>query len=790
MLRFFRYGCRQWHSKIQQYILLTLGFSLVLTSLTLCLAIARYILQDRPDWFQSAPTLVTLGKQGIDGRFVGVSVLDQQQFSQLPAIKKHSRIGLTQSTLQFEQQDKKLAVNIGLFDEALRPWLSAEVSRQLQSATDRSLWLSPDFYQQHQHNLTEGETLYLGVEKKPFVFRGVLPASMQRIGLSNIDLWLPDQFAHELLQLTLTFSGTLDTQTQQSMYKQIKDNLLKSRDSYYVIAELQHKTQFPQLQQALAALPPVKAQGLNLKQNSKGLSYQLASGVQFQPALTKSLQQQWWILMAFVGFLALLCTLNLFAFASSQLAKRRQEMMTRLACGASTRSLCQQFLEESLPLIMGISLLTAVSLLACYDALAEHELVLKFLGAPLPTPGITLILLAWLLVLLLVVAGNLLPLLHLLKNNLFDRQTGQTENPQEKRWRYWIMVFQLLVAAHTACAAGYFLQQQWLKQQISGLDPTLSEYLLTTNNGQIFNQTLLSSLQQQLQQDAGLAHSQFISPTAGRELVYQRGAGAQSGHWVLQLFVTPQYLQLLAAANPLSYQDKLNEQSVLLNRAAAKLLLPEPGQNSGQISVGEMSPKHYQVAGVIDNLPHYGSQHSDTPVIYTLMKNPLTHQISVLSIDPTLVQRITDPDLHIESRGPVITQVRQFDYQQQSFYQLSIGLLLTLLLLNFSTLFYQLTQLMLRQQASLATMLALGAPDGRLFCYLLQQFYRPIIYSSVVLSLSLIFSLSQKLLEAPQAAVFFCAAMLIVIAVVFAMLFLQFRRLQQASVASLLPGAV
>jgi hypothetical protein len=737
------YSLRKLRQKPQQFIILTLCFSFFLAFITLCLAIGDYVLRDRPVWAEQNTTLVTLGKTTAEGGFSPVSLQDVELLSQVAGVKQIESMSLLPTTLQTEKSDNKNEVQAALFSRGMGSLLSQNITATISEAGDKRLvWLSHSFWEnKFKRRPLVGQNIYLGPERTAFTVAEILPESMNYIGSSSVDIWLSAEFITKILPISIQFPVNMDLDTKEQLLRQARQTILKKMEIRYGVAVIADGIPLSRITSDFQALNKPADNAVDFTMLGAGLDYWFVPGMQFAPHVKQKLQSQWWLLTTLVIFFGALAIINLASFTSNQLIERRQEIIVRLTSGARSYHLLQQFLVESIPLLFTVIGVTTGLISTLYIFSADHPALISLLGGPLPSPSGSVLALSIIIILISILGANIIPMYHVLKDNLFSRQAGAGENLKQQRGRVIINFVQLIIAGITVFLSCYFISAQWQQKTLDGFAHQLTEYNVRQVSGNTLSNTLVRTLQQQLGQDVAFTGSRFVDPDAARELVHWSGQSVNSSVRILIMSVSANYFKLLQPNFLVG--GELNQQNVIINQAALKLLA---GNKSGQsvldksLVIGETNSNTKQVVAVVENLPHYGQQNQDIPVIYSLYNNDLLLNGYLLLNNIVDLKTITLQDIELTERGTLQTQVTQLDLQRTWFIMMSLTLLAILMLSAIFTLYYQIQATLKKQYLKLGTLLAVGAPDYKILHQSLFQFSPP--YFAALASLVLFWCLS------------------------------------------------
>jgi ABC-type antimicrobial peptide transport system permease subunit len=783
------YSLRKIRQKPEQFIIIALCFSLFLTFITLCLAIGDYVLRDRPVWVEQGISLITLGKTGADGGFLPVSQQDVESLSHVSGIKKVESMSLMMTMLETEYSEKKNEVQVALFSSGIGSILAPGIAEKFSEAGDKRLiWLSHAFWdKQFQQKPVLEQEVYLGSDRTVFTVAGILPESMNYIGGSSVDILLADEYLTKLLPITIQLPPNMDLATKEQVIRQGKRAISQKMEIRFGLAIIDSKTSIEQISQDFQALNKPVDNDIAFTMLGEGLNYWFVPGMQFTPEVKQNLKNQWWLLLTLVIFFGILAIVNLAGFASNQFIERQQEIIIRLTSGAKTFQLCQQFFLESMPLLITVVAMTIGFLSTIYVFFADHSALISFLGGPLAAPSPLVVVLSISIIILSIFGANILPILYGLKVNLFTRQTGNGEDLHQQHSRMFVTFIQLLIAGVSVYMSCYFISAQWQQKTLDGFDFTLEEYNIRQASGKILSNTLILTLQQKLGKEVAFSGSRFVDPNAGRELVFWSGENVNNGIRILRIPVSANYFNLLQPN--IIIEGQLNQQNVIINQAALTLLSKD---KSGQevlgksLIIGENNMNSKQVVGVVSNLPHYGQQNLNVPVIYTLYNNSMLLDGYLLLNNKEALGTSVMPDIEIKAKGTLQMQISKLDQQRIWFIFMSLALLSILMLSAIFTLYYQIKATLRKQYLNFGTLLALGSPDKKILTQSIRQFYLPYFNALTGLIIFWLLALNHQGLELLwQSVAYLSLSIIILTLVMLVLVLLVFREVISTSISEL-----
>lgn len=417
--------------------------------------------------------------------------------------------------------------------------------------------------------------------------------------------------------------------------------------------------------------------------------------------------------------------LNLLTMNFSKLLERTAELQLRLSVGGHYTQIMRQLAAENLYLIAA----------AAATGLLLSGMV--FLFAQTMLPGLhlsnSIVLLAMLfavaLVSILVLCSAWLPMFRILRGSLFNRSKNKGQTAIG-RWLSRINVlFQILVAGIVLSLASGIFSAQWASFRNINFDTSIQQWSVLPDRASGETKYLSpKTLWQQFQNDhsnVALSQGNVIKPETLTSEISTHSLEDPKAGLVNLLSVSSNYFQLLGVS--FLSGASVAEQQVVINTAAAQLLGFSSSdaavsqrlfiKNAYLLGLNEQAPIF--IAGVIENLPHFGSLNQHTPMLYadiSMLKQLQEMKVLTLPeaqnqmnnrLDATITAH--DPYWSINSDGSI---EQQLQYENRHIRQLTLVALTLATLLSalagFS-LYYQINADVLQQQTRFGVMIAVGA---------------------------------------------------------------------------------
>ncbi|QBL08016.1 FtsX-like permease family protein [Rheinheimera sp. D18] len=739
-------------NKIQSLVIMS-GLALLCAILVVVSALTPSILSQKPTWINSESRHVTVGVTGHDQRMQPSSIARLEQLQQLPGVANISYLGQINTPVRVA--GKTVTASIILIDFQL-----LQKSNLVKSTNDihfqQQVYISKDFARQFSHALP-GEYLTLEESNLALEVAGYLPDSLHNIGIWQADILLSVRHFSGLVKVNFA-NGKLET----ALLNRIKNQLAREMPSFIGIAELTSGYTMADI----AAHTPDKRENtgnLSLSTNIDNLAPYFFPGIEFAPEAKKQLLRQWWLLLILAISFAVMNSLNLLTMNFSKLLERTTELRLRLSVGAHYTDIMRQLAAENLCLI-AISGALGLALAAGTFWLTQNMLPELHLSSGIM---IFAMLLAVVLIGTLVLLSAWLPMFSILRDNLFNRSKSQ-QSTLIGRWLSKINVtFQILVAGVVLSLACGIFSAQWLSLSNINLDTSIQQWSVIPDQTSGERKHLLpKTLWQQLQSEnaqVALSQDNTIKPDSLTSEISLYSPDEPTANLVNLLSVSSNYFQLLGVS--FLSGTSVAEQRVVINNAAAHLLgFPNPDaainqrlfiRNAYLLGLNEQEPIF--IAGIIENLPHFGTLNKHTPMLYadiamlkqtpavTVLVNPAEQHTLYNGVNSLITAN--DPYWSLNFDGSI---QQQLQYENRYLNQLTLVALTLATLLSalagFS-LYYQINADALQQQTRFGIMIAVGASGLHILKLLMSSLASAFIVAvSLLAVLLLIFQASFRVL--------------------------------------------
>jgi hypothetical protein len=783
------YAFRKISQKPQQFLSLVINFSFFIGFVTLNFTIGEFILQDRPIWATKNHQLLTLGKTSSNGSLLPTSLEDIQLLEQVPDVLETHSLAQLSTTIRTDNSDKKQDIQAIFFSPNIQNIISQDIDTfNDKKSTERLVWITNAFKKAYftEQNII-GSQIYLGEKRFTFTIAGVLPHTMDFIAGKEVSIWLPSSFMSDILPIDIqTPDGISDNNIKELIY-QAKKTMLNKIENRFGIAIVKKQFSQQNITEQYKELLSKKGLSPEFSMIGGGLEYKLIAGLKLAPQIKEALQEQWWLLFSLIIFFGVISIINLASYATNQLIERKQEIMIRLNAGARLNQLVKQFIVEALPLIISSITVSLITLLLTYFYIGQHTVVTSLLGTTLPIPSIAVTATSILIITFCILGANLSPLIYSFNNNLFSRQTGYGETKKQQNSRFILSFLQLFIAGTTIYLVLYSISNQWQLKSHKGFNHDLIEYQVNGETNLTLSKTLLTTLKNKIPSEVAFSGSQFVDPISENDITYLSGQDKSTGIRILQIPVSKNYFKVLQAH--FEIEGNINNHNVILNQTAFKLLLGDRYSkdiNEHTIIFGENKSSSKQIGGVVKNLPHYGQQNLNIPIIYTLLENKALLKGYILVDNSNALDNILFKDFKLKNQGSLKSQILELDKKRIWFITLTLVLLSTLLLSTTYVLFYQIKANIKKQYLRFGILLSAGAPDSKVLIHCINIFTIPFSIAIMsLISIGIIAIIQHWVMFSWSTIVYAAIAILILSLILFSLIFIAFKEVQSMTISDL-----
>ncbi|TDF34555.1 ABC transporter permease [Alteromonadaceae bacterium M269] len=709
--------------KIQIFIL-AFGFAFFTAFLSFSLELGRYLLQEKPLWVQNENHYMTIGRTDINSDFTTINGHELDVISKIPQVKELSRLAVKNWNGKINGKVFN-SLNLVFYQNNLNALLGLPDIFQYR---DNGVYISHSFWHKNQStiNLDNNVAIEFSGTSKILKINGILPESMDRLGNTQAEIWLPYEHLSSFSGIPVLPSDSSDNDSTEG--NNSLENKLKSLAIFYGVATLNQQFEHNRILDSIkqAELNNTKSEPTNFTYFEAPKQLSVVSGIEFNPSYRAIINQQFWLLLILVIGLGLLNGLNLFTISTSKLIYRQQELNLRLVLGARFSSFFHQISVEHLPLI--ISTLTLGWLIyAIIPLLISGNSVYAFILNSYDA-GHTL--LTWIslcaLITIFIIICACVPLIKLFKGSHFHRSSHSTLSVRNRLYIHLNRAGQMLIAIlGLTIALSLVLEEIERRNSIQFADQlhvidVQAEQVIPLKSNLLEGElgTLNSS-------QMAVSISPFVMPDYDTPFLSVEGMEDSDKFVVRNVAVSENYFSLLELEFVTSFTD-LGRNDIIINEAVADLLAKDGNVNAliGQdvtLAGVAIRPQTFRVKAVLKNTQHFGIFENNTPVVYTHLGKAwpfLIYQLSFFSLpdySDALVNTIQSWLLSesiegvIESQGSISQQLSDLDKRGNLLFWTSLVVTSLIFALVCISLFYQMMGHVKAYQVKFGTMLAIGA---------------------------------------------------------------------------------
>lgn len=703
------YGWRKWREQRGFWSLLIVSLCLFCCLIGLVVNLFWLLDNDRPKWVANQQAMMTIAKKDLSGNLQPTSDYDIDLVQRLAGVERVASIAIESSSVSLGLKELP-NVTIGFYSQSALDLLGLTAPFSLQNFEAKKGIVSQRFWQQHLKSQSTLADTRLYYRDSAFLLAGVAPHSMQRLGDTDVDIWLPDSY----LQLKVP-----------DMFADNPQLYLKTLSNRYGFALLSKHADVALLQHAYRDLrrqTPWPEGGFSDKY------YQpwLISGMELNPNGRQLLQRQAWILVGLlVGFGFIIFSGIVSAYSQQGIA-RHAEMSLKLALGANKRGLILQLLRENLPALFLVAGLSPLLGLVITHFVGNISVYQEYF-----VEGVDFNIWLWLIAIVcslsLFVVCALMPLLGSL-NTLFSRGKQGHMTKLQLGTKKLILVLQLAVITAVMMISLSLMYQELKKYSSVVIAKDVVSYQPKVD-GRLSVMLTVEQLEGNWSvggSPIALSSAQFTQLGAP-SLKYQLQTGEMPEKPINGLYVSHNFFSLLGI--PVLSRGQLSENAVVINRTMAMQLATELDLNDWRAAkgvaikvTGFYYEKQVRVAGIVNDSPHFGIANEAKPLIYLSLKdqNPLLASriapvfYSNVGNSGAIASHINDwalllsPKLSYAEGQSVIKQIEDTDKAGKLLFITSSTMALLILFLVIFTLYNKFSYAVKSEQLKWAIMLAVG----------------------------------------------------------------------------------
>lgn len=720
---------RRWRGQQGKLLLLICGFALVCALTALVLRLGSLLFLEAPHWLKTPGHYYTMANKNDLGQLQGLNRQSLQVLADTPGVTAVSWLAPQTQSLEFAGQT---LADLQLMFFAPE-WFN--FTGITQANDEQGIWLSDRYWRtQFQANpAVIGQ--YLHHKKIPhgLQIKGVLPASADRIGHWQPDLWLSGDHLRYLTPFTVDSTKMVD-------------RFLLAVPWYYAVFRTAQQTDPAALTERLNSLD-LTVPGMRME--SSGYQLAIFAGVNLDPVARQRLAEQWELLLLLVVGLGVVLTLNLFTVYASRLVMFQDELQLFRVLGANRIHLLRPVCLSAMLLT---ALIAALAWLCCqllgpliaadpaYQAISASSTMQIALSQFLAATG---------LILLLLLLAGCLPLLRLEQQPLFSRAMNPGRTALQKLVAQLNLALQLLVALLALNTAGTLGYNLWQSYQNNALPADLI-VLDASHQGSGLDLSAIAngSVPGLAAQQIAWASADFINPSTflldAPQLPHQLVIG--------RLWVSASYFNLLGKQVPTL--PAVWQNGVVINQTLADLLSKQLGGKAvlgSAFSMDFFNPAQPIIA-IVPDLPHQGRSGAAVPMAYLPMHNAgkrlqlYLHNESIPALTRWLSEQMTEP--RFQDPRHLVEIVASQDRARWQLLFSALAVVILILLSVFISLSYQIKARLELERHEYGVLLAIGAPDSYLHWRTVRQ-----ALLALTLAMPFVLALQSLLLQWGRSAV-------------------------------------
>jgi hypothetical protein len=728
---------------------LAFGFAFFTAFLSFSLELGRYLLQEKPLWVQNENHYMTIGRTDINSDFTTINGHELDVISKIPQIEEFSRLAI--KTWNGKVGEKVFNnLTIVFYQDNLNALLKLPDVFQ---DRDSGVYVSHSFWDKNQStiNLDNNVAIAFSGTSKTLKVDGILPESMDRLGNTQAEIWLPFEYFSSFSSIPVLPSDSSDdnsTEVNNSL-----ENQLKSLAIFYGIAALNQKFEQGDILNSIRQVDVKSNTSVptNFIYFESPKKLNVVPGIEFNPRQRAIITQQVWLLLILITGLGLLNGLNLFTISTGKLIYRQQEFNLRLILGARFSSLIQQVSAENLPLII-ITLALGWVVYALLPSLFSENSVYVDVFNSYDT---THTLLTWMglcaSITIFIIICACLPVAKLFKNAHFHRSSQSTLSVKNRFYIHLNRAGQMLIAIlGLAITLSLVLREIERRSSIQFADhlhtiDVQAEQVIPLKSN-LFEGVLGAIDSSQM----AVSASPFVMPDNDHPFLSIEGMNDNDKFVVRNIAVSENYFSLLEL-DLITPFNGLERNDIIINEAVADLLMKDGsfntliGQEVSLVGVA-IRPQTFRVKAILKNTQHFGIFENNTPVVYTHLGKAwpfLIYQLSFFSspdysndLVSTIQSWLFSESINavVTEQGSISQQLSNLDKKGNFLFWTSLVVTSLIFALVCISLFYQMLGYVKAYQVKFGTMLAIGAKTRHVAWELFREsFYTFIIVNPVVL---------------------------------------------------------
>lgn len=695
---------RRWRGQRGKLTILLVGFALVCALLAMVLRFGQILFYDSPAWVQQEGHFYTVANQHDDGRQTGLNRLALQVVADTPGVEQVSWLSVRNLPLEMSNYpiQEPLAV---FFEPGLFEMLQVPVAQN--NVQETGVWLSERFWREQLQAdpAVIGQHFYHPRISQGLIIRGVLPSSMDNIGTWAPDIWLADSYQ----RYTTPFDANSETMV---------DRFLSALPVYFGIFKTQQPLDATALTERLMTAD-LTVPGMNM--SSEGGATHVYSGINLDPVARQNMLNQWQLLLLLVIGLGLVLALNTIMVFTSRFIIYQSDYRLMRILGAQGSHLLRATSLASLVKLSVIGLLSLVFISLFSQLFSHHSTYQAFSGNTSFQIEYTQWLAAWGLTAILFIGCLCLPLIQLLRRDVFSRATGGSRTKLQKWFAQGNLTMQLSVALLAMNLVLTLAFQQWLQFRETTVDlSTLTFNAQHRGSGLAVHPMLDGNITGIHAGDVAISSLSFGQP----QMLEVEDGRLQEPTVFGMHFVSYNFFARLGV--DIVEGDSSWQAGIMINETAARLLSARSATDElvgSSLDFGGVFGRP-SIHGIVEDIPHRGRHDLNQPMVYFLydsIPNSRSYSFYASAEQAAVVEPALKNWLQREMSSPRIsatTSIRQVLASQESAIRnLFISALVIVALVMLSILIslgYQIKARLTLERHEYGVLLAIGAPDHSL----------------------------------------------------------------------------
>lgn len=703
---------RAWQGQRGKLLFLLFGFALMCALLALLLRLGAVLFSEPPAWAQPAGSVYTVAREHSDGRLSPLPKIALERIQDAPGISGVTSIVARTATFNlrdFPQEELQTIYVADNFADLLGV-------NALQHQEPGGVWLSERYFRERWQSDPALLASALQHNRIPTAIPivGVLPAELNRIGGLQPDIWLSQSY----LSYLTPFSADSTAMVERF--------LLGAPDHFGFVTASQRIS--PAALNEYLANQDLSVPGLNMV--GDGSQFVVYEGINLDPLAKQRLLQQWQLLLVLIIAFVIVLALNTFSMFTSRLIQQSNHFRIQRVLGANVPHLLRGPAMASVFMIVVVALTSLVLLNGLNAAVSMQAAYLETAGnAPLRV-AFGQWLAAVTFVGLLLILCACLPVLRVTREPLFGRQTGESRSRGQKLLAQSNLTSQLLIALIAISFLSTLGYQQWRLFQSYELNQSTQNFSVRQlSSGFDLNALESGNLPQLNAGDVAFELTEFTSnltielnddrltePVAVQQRVV-------SGNYFTKLAVP--MIDGLGA----NHSGEAWQQGVVVNQTLANLLRfnTSTAVVGSSLNLGMMGT--LPIVAIVADLPHQGFSQTPTPAMYLHYRsaglwaqNARHLEFYYQDYDAIRIESALQRWLQDTTMQPRMTIARslsgivaQQDQTSRALLFFCAFMIVTVVALVFASLRYQIRNRMILERQEYGVLMALGAPDWRLF---------------------------------------------------------------------------